>query len=73
MFGSRARGDNMPNSDLDLFIDYQESKKLPSLLDIIEFELDFLELTGIPAHITTRDSLHPAVVKSVERDALKIF
>ena len=47
MFGSRARGDNRPDSDLDLFIDYRLEPRRPSLLDIIAFEYDVQEATGI--------------------------
>jgi uncharacterized protein len=73
MFGSRARGDNRPDSDLDLFIDYDPNVKIPSLLDIIGFEDNVLTATGIPAEITTRDSLHYYVRDRIVKEAVKIF
>ncbi len=73
MFGSRARGDNRPDSDLDLFIDYRIKPKRPSLLDIIAFENDVRDAIGIPVHMTTRDSLHPIIKGHVEKDAIRVF
>jgi uncharacterized protein len=73
MFGSRARGDNRPDSDLDLFIDYRLEPKRPSLLDIIAFENDMRDAIGVPVHMTTRDSLHPIIKGQVETDAIRVF
>jgi uncharacterized protein len=73
MFGSRARGDNRPDSDLDLFIDYRLEPKRPSLLDIIAFENDVQDQIGISVHMTTRDSLHPIIRDQVETDAIRVF
>ncbi len=73
MFGSRARGDNRPDSDLDLFIEYKQQPKRVSLLDIIAFENDIQDAIGIPVHMTTRDSLHPIIKVLVEKDAIQLF
>jgi uncharacterized protein len=73
MFGSRARGDNRPDSDLDLFIDYRNEPKRPSLLDIIAFERDIETIVGIPVHLTMRDSLHSIIANNIEKDSLQVF
>lgn len=73
MFGSRARGDNKFNSDLDLFIDYDASKKIPNYFKLIGIQLEIENETGFPVDLGTRDSLDPIVRPFVDRDAIKIF
>ena len=37
MFGSRALGVSRPDSDLDLFIDYDPESKVPGIVDVAAF------------------------------------
>lgn len=73
IFGSRAKGDNRPDSDLDLFIDYESQTKIPSLLKILEFQRVVGDEIGIPIHLTTRRSLHPLMKSEIERTAIRVF
>jgi predicted nucleotidyltransferase len=41
IFGSRARGTNRPDSDLDLFIDYDPDVRVPKLLRLMDRAGDF--------------------------------
>ena len=43
VFGSFARGEETPQSDLDILVDYDKATKL-SLLDAIRFKLDLEKL-----------------------------
>jgi hypothetical protein len=72
LFGSRARGDHSPESDIDLFIDYDASRRVPSLFKIMELESTIGRSTGVAVHITTRDSLHPLMKDNIERDAVRL-
>jgi uncharacterized protein len=72
MFGSRARGDNQPDSDLDLFYEIDEGH-VKSFLDLIGFELDLQDELGIPVHMAIRENLYDLIRPHAERDAIKIF
>jgi hypothetical protein len=54
VFGSRARGDDRPDSDLDLLVEFEEDR---SLLDLVGLRLDVQELLGLDADVVTYNSL----------------
>jgi predicted nucleotidyltransferase len=72
VFGSRARGAERPGSDLDLFIDYNPTVKVPSIFRLMQIEEKISEALSIPVTITTRDALHPLMKESIERDAVRV-
>jgi uncharacterized protein len=72
VFGSRARGSERPDSDLDLFIDYDPTSKIPNMFRLMQIEEKISETLGIPVTITTRDALHPLMKKNIERDAVRV-
>ena len=72
VFGSRARGAERDDSDLDLFIDYDSAVKIPNMFRLMQIEEKISETLGIPVTITTRDALHPLMKKNVERDAVQV-
>jgi len=73
MFGSRALATQRPDSDLDLFIDYDPAAKIPNMFRLIQIEEKISETLGIPVTITTRDALHPLMRNSIERDAIRVM
>jgi uncharacterized protein len=72
LFGSVARDEARPESDLDLFIDYDLTKKF-SLLDLVGIKLFLEEELEAEVDVTTRDSLHPKLKDRIEQFALQIF
>jgi uncharacterized protein len=72
VFGSRARGTERSDSDLDLFIDYDPTAKIPNLFRLMQIEEKISEALGIPVTITTRQALHPLMRESIERDAVRV-
>ena len=72
VFGSRARGDDRPDSDLDLFIDYDPKARIPSMFRLMQIEETMSRSLGVPVTITTRDALHPLMRKSIGRDAVRV-
>ena len=72
LFGSTARDEAQDDSDLDLFIEYDATKKF-SLLDLAGIK-NFLEDTlAVAVDVTTRDSLHPRLRERIERSAIRVF
>jgi predicted nucleotidyltransferase len=47
LFGSTARGDRHPDSDIDLLVAFDETRRI-SLLDVAGIELQLSELLGKP-------------------------
>src|SRR5271169_3229945 len=72
VFGSRARGTGGPDSDLDLFIDYNPTAKIPNMFRLMQIEEEISEALGVKVTITTRDALHPLMKESIERDAVRV-
>jgi len=73
IFGSRARGNHRPDSDLDLFIDYNPAARVPNMFRLLQVEEEISEALGIPVTITTRNALHPLMKDSIERDAIRVL
>ena len=67
IFGSYSRGENQPNSDLDILIDFEQDL---NLLEIIGLEQDLTEVLGIKVDLITLKSLNPALKKYIEKDLL---
>ncbi|QFR33373.1 nucleotidyltransferase domain-containing protein [Ancylobacter sp. TS-1] len=72
LFGSRARGDNRADSDIDLAIDVNPGRKF-SLIDLVGVAQEVESETGLPANIFMRRSLDDGFRRTLERDAVEIF
>ena len=58
LFGSRARGDNRLDSDIDIMIDIEAGRKF-SLLDLVGVAHHVEDVFGLPANIFMRRSVDP--------------
>lgn len=56
VFGSRARGDFRPDSDLDLLVTLKPHR---SLLDVIAIKQDLEDLLRYPVDVVTENGLSP--------------
>jgi predicted nucleotidyltransferase len=72
LFGSMARNDAGPHSDVDLLAAFDENCRL-SLLDIIHIENQLADLLGCPVDLSEEGMLKPHVQSSVAAEAVRAF
>ena len=69
LFGSVARGDALPTSDVDLLIDLEDGR---SLVDLCALEGSLEDLLGFPVDVGLARALRPRVAKEALRDAVPL-
>jgi len=69
VFGSRARGDARPGSDLDLLID---PPKGTSLLDHVAMEMELSKLLGVKVELVSRAAVSPYMRERIEGEAVAV-
>ncbi|MEP7352385.1 MAG: nucleotidyltransferase domain-containing protein [Acidobacteriota bacterium] len=69
LFGSIARGEDRPDSDLDLLVDLEPGR---SLLDLIAIKQDLEDLLHRPVDVVTEASLSPYMREAVLKEALTL-
>lgn len=73
LFGSRARGDNRPDSDVDLIVDVRQGRKFGleaiGVMHIVEDNL------GLSSSVVRRDGLiyDPRFKSRAEQDEVRVF
>jgi predicted nucleotidyltransferase len=72
LFGSASRDSARPNSDLDLFIDYDPQSRF-NAFDLVGIKQFLEEQLGTEVDVTTRDGLHPMLRNEIERTAVRVF
>ncbi len=71
LFGSVARDEARPASDVDMFFDFDDPRF--SLLDLIAVQEKLGDILKAPADVMSRGSLHPRLRGDIEKTALKVF
>jgi hypothetical protein len=69
VFGSRARGEGRPDSDVDLLVSVGDRA---SLLDIIAIKQDLEDLLGCKVDVVTEDSISPYLRDQVLSEAVSL-
>ena len=69
IFGSRARGEPAPGSDLDVLVRMDLAR---SLFDLIGLQQEIQELVGFKVDVVTEDGLRPHVRQRVLKEAIEL-
>ena len=72
LFGSVLRGEAGPESDIDLFIDYDEAGDF-SLIELIRLKGKIADYLGREVDLTTRNGLHPVIRNRILAEAERVF
>ncbi|MGO8913998.1 MAG: nucleotidyltransferase family protein [Bradyrhizobium sp.] len=72
VFGSRARGDARPDSDLDILVDTVARGALPAF-DLFKVMHLIEDATGLRTQISIRDLLKPRITERIADDLVEVF
>jgi predicted nucleotidyltransferase len=72
LFGSHARDEARPDSDVDIFIDKDPSRKF-GFDEFMDIYLLLQERLGGGVDYGTREGLHPVLRPDIEREAVRVF
>ena len=72
VFGSVARGDARPDSDVDVALDFVPDAA-PSLFGLSRLKGEIEEALGRPVDLGERSAMRPRVAEAAERDLVRAF
>ena len=70
LFGSYARGEERPDSDLDLLVDLRDRK---SLLTLVRIERELSENLGIKVDLLTEQAISPYLIDRIKSELKVIY
>lgn len=70
VFGSYVRGEESPDSDIDVLVEFSDRK---SLLDIIGIEQELSDTLDIKVDLLTEKSISPYLIDRIKREMVVIY
>jgi predicted nucleotidyltransferase len=70
IFGSYARGEERPDSDIDVIVEFSETK---SLLELVKIERELYETIGIKVDLLTEKAISPYLINIVKQQMEVIY
>ncbi len=71
LFGSAARDEAGPASDVDLFFDFDDPRF--SLVELVALQQRIGDLLHVRADVMSRGSIHPRLRPAIEGSAVRVF
>ena len=72
VFGSAARGEPGPDSDVDILVLFEDGARV-TLFTLIEFQAELSELFGRPVDLVLKNGLKPALRREVLAEARVLY
>jgi uncharacterized protein len=72
LYGSHARDDAGPASDVDVFIDRNPSAHF-GFIELTELEFLLRDILGVDVDLSARSALHPGLRRAIEMSAVKVL
>jgi predicted nucleotidyltransferase len=69
VFGSVARGEARPTSDVDLLVEFESGR---SLLDLVAMEREFEELFGCKVDVVSEGGISPYMEERIRGEAVPL-
>lgn len=73
LFGSYARGDAKEGSDVDLLVEYDDSKKRLSLFDVLRFKVGLENILKCDVELVEEEFLNKSIRAYLANDKMQIF
>jgi predicted nucleotidyltransferase len=70
IFGSYAREEASPESDIDILVEFSERK---SLLDLVGIEQELSDALSVKADLLTEKSISPYLIDRIKREMKVIY
>jgi uncharacterized protein len=70
VFGSYVRGEQRPDSDLDVLVGFRDQK---SLLTLVRIERELSEALGVKVDLLTENSISPYLIDRIKAELKVIY
>ncbi|MBD3197347.1 MAG: hypothetical protein GF317_19990 [Candidatus Lokiarchaeota archaeon] len=70
IFGSYARGQEKPESDIDVLVEFSQTK---TLLEFVKIERELSEYIGVKVDLVTEKSLSPHIKEYMEKELREVY
>jgi predicted nucleotidyltransferase len=70
VFGSYVTGEQKPESDVDIIVEFRERK---SLLELVRIERELSEVLGIRVDLLTEKSISPYLIDAIKKEMEVIY